>query len=115
MRSVVVAREFVTLDSADHKSHMASPQGGACPVDHPVAIPVISFNIHYPVPTDGATLAWALSSDDYDTSGGNAGNSGHGDYAYGWNTPTLETFTQRCIEAAVDCHDYLLGDGRTLY
>ena len=36
----------VHLDSADHKSHMAYPNGG-CPADHPVALPEISERALY--------------------------------------------------------------------
>jgi hypothetical protein len=105
----------VHLDSSDHKSHMANPVGGACPADHPVALPVISYNIHYKITTANAASHWQLSSDMYDVSSGKAGYSGHADYMYGWDTPTMATFTTRCLNTSTDCHDFLLGDGRTLY
>jgi hypothetical protein len=39
----------VHLDSADHKSHMAypNPLNGACPADHPVAVPKVAFESWY--------------------------------------------------------------------
>ena len=44
----------VHLDSADHKSHMAYPVAGACPSDHPVAVPMLEFKIFWPVDGDVA-------------------------------------------------------------
>lgn len=105
----------VNLDSANHKSHMAFPVNNACPADHPVAIPVVSYNVHYPSVGAATNTTYALSSDNYDTSQGGAGNSGHGDYMYGWDDTTMATFIANCTSKSVDCHDYLLGNGQMLY
>lgn len=105
----------VHLDSSDHKSHMSNTVNGACPSDHPVPIPVVSYNIHYPITTAHAAAHYRLSSDHYDVSNGNAGYSAHADYMYGWDAPTMKTFITRCLNDLKDCHDFLLGDGTTLF
>jgi Domain of unknown function (DUF1996) len=103
----------VNLDSADHKSHMAYPQNGACPSTHPVAIPEIMFNIYYPQPA-GSTSGWRLSSDMYASSIA-GGYSAHADYMEGWDPEIVKTFVTNCDNRAVDCHSHLLGDGRMMY
>jgi hypothetical protein len=102
------------LDSADHKSHMAYPSGGACPSTHPVAIPEISFNIYYTVPAGSSSKNWRLSSDMYDPSIP-GGFSAHGDWFEGWDREVADTFVTRCLQTSSDCHSHLLGDGRMIY
>jgi hypothetical protein len=105
----------VHLDSSDHASHMANPVNSACPADHPVPIPVVSYNVHYSITTPNASANYQLSSDNYDVRNGNAGYSAHADYIYGWDTPTMNTFVTSCLNTSSDCHDFLLGNGQTLY
>jgi hypothetical protein len=102
----------INLDSADHRSHMAYSGGGACPADHPVAIPVITFNIKWPVPVGGTTGAH-LSSDMYPGAG--KGLSAHGDVWVNWKEDIKDAFMTNCVRKSFDCHGDLLGDGRTLY
>jgi hypothetical protein len=102
------------VDSADHKSHMAYAADHACPSTHPVALPEVSFNVMYDVTDANAPFAWRLSSDMYDP-GAPGGYSIHGDYWFGWDLATSNTWWQNCDVASKDCHGYLLGDGRTLY
>lgn len=104
----------VNLDSADHKSHMANPVNNACPSSHPVPIPVITFNVRFPIPEGGAK-GWHLSSDMYDYATNGGGFSAHGDWWNGWDVDTKNTWIKNCNNASKDCHGYLLGDGRTLY
>jgi len=104
----------VNLDSPDHISHMANPSKGLCPASHPVAVPVISFEIHYTVTATDAPGKWRLSSDSYD-SNLPGGLSGHGDWFNGWDPAIMSTFIKNCDQKSMDCHAYLLGDGRTLY
>jgi hypothetical protein len=101
------------LDSTDHRSHMAYPENGACPSTHPVAIPAISFNVLYPIPSTG-TAGWRLASDMYDPSLP-GGLSAHGDWFDGWDPDVAEAFVKNCDNKAVDCHSHLLGDGREIY
>lgn len=75
-----------STDSADHKAHMAYDRGGRCPADHPVAVPALSLNVHYPTAGGpGVTLA----------SGGVY--SGHADFFNTWNQSTLEQLVRRCL------------------
>lgn len=105
----------VNLDSPDHRSHMNYPTGaGVCPGTHPVPVPLITLEIHYKITVANSQLTWRLSSDSYDRSLP-AGYSGHGDWFNGWDMNIQNTFIQNCENAAMDCHAFLLGDGRTLY
>ncbi len=111
------------LDSADHKSHMAYPTRDknnklVCPPSHPRAIPEISFNIRYKIPSTGTT-GWRLASDMYSTTKP-GGFSGHGDWFDGWNPAIRDMWIKNCDNAAKDCRADLLGLGsdgkyKTLY
>jgi hypothetical protein len=100
----------VNLDSPDHKSHLRYADGG-CPSSHPVALPELSLNVKWPITRINQAMTWRLASD---THTGPAGYSAHADFWAGWDAPTMQTFVTHCINAAQDCHAYLLGDGRTL-
>ncbi len=104
----------VNLDSPDHKSHMAyaNPSRPGCPASHPVPLPQITFNIHYPVKSANQASYWRLSSDTYS---GPAGYSAHGDWWNGWDQNAMEAFVRTCNNQALDCKSHLLGDGRAIY
>ena len=105
------------LDSPDHKSHMADPDGETsnhCPITHPVAIPSISFNAHFLITKADEGLHLRLSSDNYATSSP-GGYSAHADYVNGWDENIMAGWIKNCINASKDCHGHLLGDGRALY
>jgi len=104
----------VSLDSVDHKSHMAysSVNIGGCPASHPIAIPVITLHVKYKVEIDNEALNWRLSSDHVDQL---SGYSGHADWFDGWNTDVRDTWIENCSKLGLDCHAQLLGDGRSLY
>jgi hypothetical protein len=108
----------VHLDSPDHKSHMGDATGVYpvfhCPPDHPVALPLISYNIRWPTFPNGSA-SYRLSSDNYPANGLNGGYSGHADYMVGWDRATIDKFTTYCLQASADCHAYLLGNGQILY
>jgi hypothetical protein len=101
------------LDSPDHKSHMAYPNNGMCPVTHPVRVPVITLNVVYTITEDNAPSYWRLSSDNYSSSLP-GGYSSHGDWFNGWKADIMDTFVTKCLKAAQDCHSHLLGDGRAI-
>lgn len=108
----------VNLDSPNHNSHVADPlhdnvKGYYCPADHPVPLPAISFNVHYPVTATSSPDKWRLSSDAYDASLPR-GLSSHGDYFFGWDPAVRDQWTAGCINASMDCHDNLLGDNTYL-
>jgi hypothetical protein len=119
----------VNLDSPDHASHMAQPVQlqqapftWSCPTTHPVQIPTMSVNAHFPVRAAGQVARWRLASDMYDPSLP-AGLSGHADYMMGWdpaphpelwgeNKSIVEMWTTHCLREQRDCHNYLLGDNK---
>ena len=80
------------LDSANHKSHVAYPSGGACPTSHPVALPAISLIYRYPI-TGGAGVT--LSS------GGRY--SAHADFFNAWRQGTLVSLVNNCLNALRHC------------
>jgi len=66
------------LDSTDHKSHLAYRVRGACPSTHPVALPQLSLNVHYRLPSlTGLTLASGSLL------------SAHADFFNAWNQAVL--------------------------
>jgi hypothetical protein len=105
------------LDSTNHQSHMAygvwGPNAGApgtgCPATHPVAIPEITYHVHYTVPPAGPA-ALRLSSDMYN---GPGGYSGHADWYNGWDQNTLDTWINNCARN-LDCQVNFLGNGQRL-
>ena len=98
------------LDSPDHRSHMAYPQsGGGCPSTHPVPVPEVTENVHWPVAR--STLNWRLSSDPAGVTGG---RTGHADWWNGWDPAVVAVWMRHCVNAGVDCHADSLGDGRRL-
>jgi len=116
--SVVMTLEFPqcwdgrNLDSADHRSHMAYAEPGhGCPGSHPVGLPVITYNVLYPVTATTDTARWRLSSDTYDATLP-GGFSVHGDWWDGWKADIKRTWITGCVNRPVTCHSNLLGDGR---
>jgi Domain of unknown function (DUF1996) len=61
------------LDSPDHRSHMAYPVRGACPVTHPVGLPSVGIRVRWKTvrgyPAPGSRLSAAASSPCMPTSG----------------------------------------------
>jgi uncharacterized protein DUF1996 len=85
-----------SLDSADHKSHMAYPVAGNCPSSHPVPVSKLRMVIRYPVNGDPSTLR--LSSGD--------GRTFHGDFFNVWPAAEMARRVRDCINVVVKCgHD----------
>jgi len=81
-----------SLDSADHKSHMAYPRAGRCLSTHPFAVPQITQIYRYPTRGgEGFSLA----------SGGQF--SAHADFFNAWNLGTLRKLVEDCLNALVHC------------
>jgi hypothetical protein len=72
------------LDSPDHKSHLAYRVRGVCPAGYPVALPRLSFNVHYRLNSlTGLSLA---SGSIY---------SVHADFFNAWNQAVLAALVAR--------------------
>lgn len=69
-----------SLDSADHKRHMAYSSGDRCPRSHPVAVPTLTLIFLYPSASAGAQL----SSGRY---------AAHADFINGWEQDVLASLT----------------------
>jgi hypothetical protein len=87
----------MSLDSADHRSHMAYAVRGSCPSTHPVPVPAIELIYRYrsAAGTPGVQQQLALSS------GGQL--SAHGDFFNAWRPGALERLVDRCLNALVRC------------
>jgi hypothetical protein len=81
-----------SIDSADHHSHMASSERGACPASYPVPVPAITVIFRYPT-TGGPTST--LSS------GGQL--TGHADFFNAWNQNALTRLVTGCLDALRHC------------
>lgn len=83
----------VHLNSRDHKSHMAYPNKlKGCPKDHPVAIPKLTINVHWPI-VDG-TKATFSSGPAYTL---------HGDFFDAWDPLVMKQLVRDCIRAGKFC------------
>ena len=85
-----------SLDSADHKSHMAyAGVGGVrgCPSSHPVPVPELSLNFRYKI--SGSLSGVRLAS------GGV--HSGHADFFNSWNQSVLAQLVKDCLNAGRVC------------
>jgi hypothetical protein len=80
------------LDSRNHRSHMAYPVRQACPADHRVALPQLTFSIRFRV-AGGAGISLAC---------GNA-YCGHADFFNAWKPSTQRRLVRSCIRAGVTC------------
>jgi len=82
-----------TLDSGNHKSHMAYSSGGRCPAGHPVPVPALTLVYTYPPGIDNA--------DAFLASGGQF--SGHADFINTWNQRDLDALVRECLNSGRQC------------
>jgi hypothetical protein len=80
-----------TIDSVDHRRHMAYSVKGRCPRGHPVAVPQLSLVYQYPPPTGAVALS---SGSVY---------SAHADFVNAWDEEALEDLVTRCLNALRPC------------
>ena len=78
------------LDSADHKAHMSYARRGRCRSSHPVPVPRLQMNIHYP--TAGGPSVTLSSGTAY---------SAHADFWNTWDQQELERLVGACINSGV--------------
>ena len=79
----------VSLDSADHRSHMAYSGTAGCPVTHPVSLPRLNMKVKYE--TFGGS-GFTLSSGQPSTM--------HADFWNTWEQAELEKRVQHCLNEA---------------
>jgi hypothetical protein len=82
-----------SLDSPDHKSHMAYSQRRRCDPAHPVAVPAISLVYRYPT-IPAHALVFLSSGGAY---------SGHADFLAAWHEPALAELVRSCLDEYRDC------------
>lgn len=89
----------LSLDSPDHRSHMAYARGKDCPATHPVLVPQLSFRLVYPVSGPGV----AVSSDLMAGHEMPGGTTAHGDFIQVWPDAEFERRLATCITTPRVC------------
>jgi hypothetical protein len=82
----------VSLDSPNHKQHLAYPMKGRCPAGYDIAIPQISLIYRYPV--NGSHALSLASGGVY---------SAHADFFNAWDQNTLAGLVDSCLNALRHC------------
>ena len=82
-----------SVDSPDHRSHMAFPEVGRCPDSHPVAVPELEFVVTYPIDGDMAGLMLASG----------APQTAHADFFNGWDPDKLANEVEACLHRELVC------------
>jgi len=73
----------------------ANPDSGACPADHPVSLPQITYEIDYPGITGGPQ--YTLSS--------HGAYTMHADFMAAWDPQVQNALVTGCLNAGLDCID----------
>ena len=84
----------VNLDSPNHKSHLAYPVNGECPLTHPVPVPMLELKIGWPVSGDMSEVHLVSGSD----------QSWHYDFMNGWEPEILDALVTHCINGGLQCN-----------
>jgi Domain of unknown function (DUF1996) len=87
----------VSLDSPDHKQHVAYQMNGRCPAGYDVAIPQISLIYRYPV----------TGQHSFELASGGV-YSAHADFFNSWNQAELERLTRFCLNRLRHCGNRLV-------
>jgi uncharacterized protein DUF1996 len=87
---------------------MSDPVDGACSVDFPHVLPIVSLRIHFGVihPCDAGTTCKAHQASDTDirfSLSSGAYYTLHADFWNTWGQHRLDLFTQRCLVSATRC------------
>lgn len=80
-------------DSEDHRAHVAYSTSEGCPDTHPVAMPLLTFVVHYPVtgPVEGLGLSPGSLL------------HGHADFVNTWDQEALEHEIEMCLKRGMVC------------
>ena len=118
-----------SLDSADHRSHMAYPSYGSwgylkCPSTHPYVLADFSLVAWYTVDDTldksgtweaGKTVTWSLSSDNMPgKTPSRPGSTLHGDWWGAWDNTIMAMWHDNCIDRMLSCNSGDLGNGKAL-
>ena len=109
----------LSLDTPDHRSHMAYANGpwyagqlfNACTSDHPYPIPNMEVLLQFTV--DANFAKWHLVSDEM-VPGAVAGSTFHMDYWEAWSPAVKGTWHQYCLNGQLSCSSGDLGNGTDL-
>jgi hypothetical protein len=93
------------------QSHMRIANRG-CPESHPVALPVITYTLVFPVPEGRNARDWRLSSDDY--TNGPGGYSMHADWINGWMPGLPPVWTAEILNLRLSGGSHLIGGGQMM-
>ena len=85
------------LDSADHRSHMAYPAKGQCPVSHPIGLPTLAIRLRWKTARGIPSSQLALSS------GGQ--HSMHADFWNAWTPSVMQWLVDNCLNRQQNCTD----------
>lgn len=100
------------LDSADHRSHVASEvrDGGRtyCPSSHPYTLATFTMTIEWSIKDGDLPSLWRFSSDMGDAV---PGSTFHADWFGAWEDEVLEMWHNGCIDDLLNCSDGDLGVG----
>jgi hypothetical protein len=107
------------LDSADHRSHMAYPDGPlvaaagkrACPSTHPYILPELAASFFFKVDANFVAGKWRLSSDEMYPDRA-AGTTMHMDYWEAWSPTVKAAWQANCIDRQLSCNNGNLGNGQ---
>ena len=103
------------LDSPDHRSHMAYATYGSwgylkCDAAHPYVIPQFTLGAWYSIAPGEDASTWRFSSDAM-APGQAPGYTFHADWFGAWDQPTLQAWTDNCINKLLSCNSGNLGNG----
>jgi hypothetical protein len=82
-----------SLDSPDHKSHVAYGRLGTCPAGHPAVLPSLALIVTYPIVGEPGDITLASGSV----------YSGHADFFNAWDQAFLAQSVSECLNAQVRC------------
>jgi hypothetical protein len=85
------------LDSADHRSHMAYPVKGQCPVSHQVGLPTLAIRLRWKTARGIPGSQLSLSS------GGQ--HSMHADFWNAWSPSVMQWLVDNCLNGMRNCTD----------